>query len=78
MRVGPSAVAGLEFAALERDEVVDRDLDDELDRNAAVLARRLLASQREHGDRVPSKLRTLAQEFEVDVPVTAPWARSPG
>ena len=45
---------------------------------AADVARRLLDSYREHGDPVPSKLRTLGPEFEVDVPVTAPWAGSPG
>jgi antitoxin HicB len=45
---------------------------------ASDVARRLLDSYREHGDPVPSKLRTLGPEFEVDVPVTAPWAGSPG
>jgi antitoxin HicB len=45
---------------------------------AADVARRLLDSYREHGDPVPSKLRTLGLEFEVDVPVTASWAGSPG
>jgi antitoxin HicB len=45
---------------------------------AAYVARRLLDSYREHGDPVPSKLRTLGLEFEVDVPVTASWAGSPG
>jgi len=45
---------------------------------AADVARRLLDSYREHGDPVPSKLRTLGPEFEVDVPVTAPWAGTPG
>lgn len=41
---------------------------------AADVARRLLDSYRDHGDPVPSKLRVLGTEFEVDVPVTAPWA----
>jgi antitoxin HicB len=45
---------------------------------AADVARRLLDSYHEHGDPVPSKLRTLGLEFEVDVPVTASWAGSPG
>ncbi len=43
---------------------------------AADVARRLLDSYREHGDPLPSKLRTLGSEFEVEVPVTAPWAGS--
>lgn len=45
---------------------------------AADVARRLLDSYREHGDPVPGTLRTLGPEFEVDVPVTAPWAGLPG
>jgi len=45
---------------------------------AADVARRLLDSYREHGDPVPSGLRTLGSEFELDVPVTSPWAGSPG
>ncbi|MFN2426896.1 MAG: aminoglycoside phosphotransferase family protein, partial [Candidatus Binatia bacterium] len=45
---------------------------------AADVARRLLDSCREHGDPVPSELRTLGPKFEVDVPVTAPWAGSQG
>jgi antitoxin HicB len=45
---------------------------------ATDVARRLLVSYREHGDPVPSALRTLGSDFEVDVSVTAPWAGSPG
>ena len=45
---------------------------------AADVARRLLDSYREHGDPVPARLRALGSEFEVDVPVTASWAGSPG
>ncbi|MFU8889975.1 MAG: type II toxin-antitoxin system HicB family antitoxin [Trueperaceae bacterium] len=45
---------------------------------AADVARRLLDSYREHGDPVPSQLRALGREFEVEVPVTAPWAGSLG
>jgi antitoxin HicB len=44
---------------------------------AADVARRLLDSYREHGDPVPSGLRTLGSVFEVEVPVTSPWADSP-
>ena len=45
---------------------------------AADVARRLLDSYREHGDPVPTGLRTLGSEFEVEISVTAPWAGSPG
>ena len=45
---------------------------------AADVARRLLDSYREHGDPVPSKLRALGREFEVEVQVTASWADSLG
>ena len=45
---------------------------------AADVARRLLDSFGEHGDPVPSGLRALGSEFEVDVPVTSPWVGSPG
>jgi antitoxin HicB len=45
---------------------------------ATDVARRLLDSYREHGDPIPSKLRRLGPEFEVEVPVTAPWAGSLG
>jgi len=45
---------------------------------AADVARRLLDSYREHGDPVPSNLRALGREFEVEVPVTASWVGSLG
>lgn len=45
---------------------------------AADVARRLLDSYREHGDPMPSGLRTLGSEFEVEIPVVSPWAGSPG
>ena len=45
---------------------------------AADVARRLLDSYREHGDPVPTGLRTLGSEFEVEISVAAPWAGSPG
>ena len=45
---------------------------------ASDVARRLLDSYREHGDPVPSGLRALGAEFDVDVPVTAPWVASRG
>ena len=45
---------------------------------AADVARRLLDSYREHGDPVPSGLRALGSEFEVEVSVTSPWVRSLG
>ena len=38
---------------------------------AADVGRRLLGSYREHGDPVPSGMRTLGPEFEVDVLVTS-------
>jgi len=43
---------------------------------AAVVARRLLDAYREHGDPVPSGLRTLGSAFEVEVLVAAPWVGS--
>jgi hypothetical protein len=45
---------------------------------ASDVARRLLASYREHGDPAPSNLRALGRAFEVEVPVTASWAGSLG
>ncbi len=45
---------------------------------AADVARRLLDSYREHGDPVPSGLRVLGSDFEVEVPVASPRAGSPG